>query len=93
MLHGHVHGVMQLYSFIILFVFCGKSRGDVLLEYTIYDGNRDNSTKAAVIVSHGLFGSKKNWRTICKQMSKLGGRQVNGLSNGFVIFFPKSSIF
>ena len=72
----HVHGVMQLYSFIIFFVSCWKSRGDVLLDYTNYGGNRDNSAKAAIIVSHGLFGSKKNWRTICKHLSKLSGRQV-----------------
>lgn len=84
---------MHLYSFIILFVFSGKSRGDVLLDYTNYDGNRDSSTKAVIIVSHGLFGSKKNWRTICKQMNRLSGRQVTGFNNGFVIPFSKSSMF
>ncbi|XP_065663514.1 sn-1-specific diacylglycerol lipase ABHD11 isoform X2 [Hydra vulgaris] len=47
---------------------------DVTLDYDLY--NQTISNLDPIIVSHGLFGSKKNWRSLCKRINELTGRMV-----------------
>ena len=50
-------------------------RSSVELSYDVFHENT-SSTKSPIIVSHGLFGSRRNWRQLSKQMNMLTGRKV-----------------
>jgi len=52
------------------------SKRDVNLQYDVYSAEVMNMDKPAVVVCHGLFGSKTNWQSLCKQMNKVTGRKV-----------------
>lgn len=46
----------------------------IVLDYEVYQPPADSSPKAgsakAIVVCHGLFGSKQNWRSLAKAMAK-----------------------
>lgn len=40
----------------------------VSLAYNSYESNENSNDVAPVIIMHGLFGSKQNWKSICKAL-------------------------
>lgn len=59
---------------------------DVNLHYDVYAAEVMNMDKPAVVVCHGLFGSKTNWQSLCKQMNKVTGRKVGKSVRPFIRF-------
>jgi len=48
----------------------------VRLAYDSIDANSDGEDLPPLVILHGLFGSKTNWRTLAKRFHRDTGRQV-----------------
>lgn len=48
----------------------------VRLAYETIDATTDGEKLLPLVILHGLFGSKQNWRTLAKLFHKETGRQV-----------------
>ncbi|SZF05545.1 unnamed protein product [Blumeria hordei] len=53
-----------------------KNADTVRLDFDLYEPNKPSIIKSPIIIMHGLFGSKKNNRTISKVYSKELGRPI-----------------
>lgn len=51
----------------------------ILLKHERYDTNSSDTGKTPIVVYHGLFGSKTNWRTLSKVMTQKTNRIVYAL--------------
>ncbi|KAI1726888.1 alpha/beta hydrolase fold domain-containing protein [Ditylenchus destructor] len=48
---------------------------DVEIAYEAYGSSNDKSTNP-LIICHGLFGQKRNWHSICKELQRRLGNQI-----------------
>ena len=48
----------------------------VRLAYDSIDSNSDGEDLPPLVILHGLFGSKTNWRTLARHFHKQTGRKV-----------------
>lgn len=48
----------------------------VRLAYDSIDATTDGEDLPPLVILHGLFGSKQNWRTLAKRFHRETGRQV-----------------
>ena len=55
----------------------------VRLAYESIDATTDGEKLPPLVILHGLFGSKQNWRTLAKLFHRETGRQVD---NHHVLF-------
>ncbi|XP_029833845.2 protein ABHD11 isoform X1 [Ixodes scapularis] len=51
----------------------------VSLSYASYESTSTECSRAPVVILHGLFGSKNNWKSISKSMVRTTGRKVYAL--------------
>jgi len=58
----------------------------VRLAYESIDATTDGENLPPLVILHGLFGSKQNWRTLAKLFQRETGRQVLP-SHAFLLHF------
>lgn len=56
-----------------------RSTTPVPLSYDKYPAQTRATSKAPLLIAHGLFGSKQNWRSLGKALSSRLGRDVYAL--------------
>ena len=62
----------EVVDYLFLF-YCSSA---VRLAYETIDATTDGEKLPPLVILHGLFGSKQNWRTMAKLFHKETGRQV-----------------
>lgn len=68
-----------------------RPRGPITMAYNSYEATSATENNAnPVIIMHGLFGSKQNWRSICKALhaKSIPCRKVNDIQHRVLMFLP-----
>ncbi|KAM7350587.1 sn-1-specific diacylglycerol lipase ABHD11 [Cochliomyia hominivorax] len=51
----------------------------IKMAYSIYEGNNTDYTKSPLLIMHGLFGSKQNWRGVSRSLQTKTDRKIIAL--------------
>ena len=62
-------------SYSMFFFICRP----VMMSYSYHQTKQDETSVPPIVLMHGLFGSKNNWRSLSKQISAKTGRAVKQL--------------
>lgn len=75
-----------LYNFAVIFSSAVK------LAYESLDATSEGEDLPPIVILHGLFGSKTNWRTLAKLFNRETDRKVHNQHPSVLSLFPKLSL-